>query len=195
MRRARPGDVAPIAASLARAFAHDPVACYLFPAAARREASLRRFFALQLRHHYLPRGEVFTTAERDAAALWMPPSAAPPDLARQLADVLLLAPVLRGRLLAARQLARLLAAHHPEARHYYLGTLGTDPRRQGEGRGSALLQPVLEACDRSGTEAYLECSRAGTVPFYVRHGFRVTAQVTAPAGGPTLWLMARRPRA
>jgi hypothetical protein len=32
------------------------------------------------------------------------------------------------------------------------------------------------------------------VPFYERHGFRVTGEVSIPRGGPTLWLMWRDPQ-
>jgi ribosomal protein S18 acetylase RimI-like enzyme len=192
VRRALPEDVPGLAASLARAFADDPVASYIFPDGSLRETGLRRFFTLQLRHNYLPRGEVYTTSERDGAALWLPPS---PEPAR-FSDVLAHAPLvslLAGRFLATRRLARMLVAHHPQNRHYYLGTLGTDPLHQGRGVASALLQPVLAHCDSSATPAYLECSRLENVAFYARHGFTVTCEVLAPDGGPPLWLMWRRP--
>jgi hypothetical protein len=32
------------------------------------------------------------------------------------------------------------------------------------------------------------------VPFYERHGFRVTRELTVPGGGPVLWLMWREPQ-
>lgn len=192
VRKAEATDVVAVAASLGRAFVDDPVASYIFPDAFRREERLRRFFALQLRHNYLPRGEVYTAADGSAAALWMPPS--PPDAA--FVDVLAHIPLvslLAGRFLATRQLSLLLASHHPTSSHYYLGTIGTDPSCQRRGVGSALLAPVLARCDTHQLPAYLECSRRENVPFYGRHGFAVTAEVAAPGGGPTLWLMWREP--
>ena len=192
VRRAQPADVPGLASSLARAFADDPVASYIFPDGSLRELGLRRFFTLQLVHNYLPRGEVYTTAERDGAALWLPPSPDPPRFSDLLGHAPLVS-LLAGRLLATRRLARMLVAHHPEHRHYYLGTLGTDPVHQGRGVASALLQPVLARCDDSATPAYLECSRLENVAFYARHGFSVTREVLAPEGGPPLWLMWRQP--
>lgn len=194
VRRADRSDVPAIAATLSRAFADDPVATYVFPGAAEREDRLRRFFSLQLRHNYLPRGEVYTVTDRLGAALWLPPS--PPasevgDLLAHLSLVLILA----GRLLAMRRLSVLLASHHPRRPHYYLGTIGTDPARQHRGVGSALLGPVLDRCDTDSVPAYLECSKLENVAFYRAHGFEVSEEVTAPLGGPPLWLMWRDVRA
>jgi GNAT superfamily N-acetyltransferase len=177
---------------LGRAFCDDPIAAYIFPEPHGREERLRRFFALQLRHNYLARGEVYTVDGNSAAALWMPPSPPAARLVDALAHVPLLL-LLAGRFLATRRLSLLLASHHPKARHYYLGTIGADPARQGRGLGSALLSPVLARCDTRQLPAYLECSKRENVAFYGRHGFVVTGEVAAPDGGPPLWLMWREP--
>src|SRR5205814_297309 len=81
---------------------------------------------------------------------------------------------------------------HPEDPHFYLATLGTDPGHQGEGIGSALMQPVLSMCDQEGLGAYLESSKESNIAFYSRHGFRVTEEVRMPHG-PPVWLMWREP--
>ena len=70
--------------------------------------------------------------------------------------------------------------------------LGVDPPRQGEGLGSALMQPVLELCDRERVPAYLESSKERNVDFYARHGFRVTSELRLPKG-PAMWPMWRNP--
>jgi hypothetical protein len=41
--------------------------------------------------------------------------------------------------------------------------------------------------------AYLETGTERNVSFYVRHGFRVTEELTLPKG-PPMWLMWREPR-
>jgi len=56
------------------------------------------------------------------------------------------------------------------------------------------LAAVLGRVDREGMPAYLETSKERNIAFYARHGFAVTGEVSAPAGGPTLWLMWREPR-
>jgi hypothetical protein len=54
------------------------------------------------------------------------------------------------------------------------------------------MQPVLDTCDAEGIGAYLESSKESNVPFYERHGFRVTGEIVIP-DGPTLWAMWRDP--
>lgn len=210
-RRGAPADAAHIGAVLARAFGTDPVAAYLFPDPARRASGLRRFFALQLRHSYLPRGEVWVagapagagrapadggrgaeSAVVRGAALWTRPDLAP----LRPGDVVFpfrLATLFGAHLPAARRLGRLLGAHHPGAPHWYLGTIGVEPHAQRRGLGGALLAPVLARCDAERRPAYLECSLESNLAFYERHGFSCTAEVGL-AAGPRLWLMWREPR-
>jgi GNAT superfamily N-acetyltransferase len=192
VRLAQPGDVPAVSLALGRAFADDPVASYIFPAERERVERLDRFFRVQLRHNYLPRGEVYTVCDGVAAAMWMPPSPLAPRTRDVLAH-LRLVPLLGRQFLATRELSIALASRHPAERHYYLGTIGADPSWQRRGIGSALLAPVLGRCDAQGLPAYLECSKRENIAFYGRHGFAVTGEVTAPAGGPLLWLMWREP--
>ena len=139
--RAAPQDVGLLSAALARAFDDDPLSLYLFGGPRTRAAGLARFFAIQLRHTYLRHGEVWTTADRAGAALWAPPTMPRPGGM----DLLRILPVLPYLSIWGRKtpdVVRLLAAYErarPRQAHWYLGTLGTDPDRQGQGVGSALL--------------------------------------------------------
>jgi GNAT superfamily N-acetyltransferase len=90
----------------------------------------------------------------------------------------------------ALALNRAAAEAHPGEPHWYLGILGTDPAHQGCGVASALVKPILEQCDADGVPAYLESSKRDNIPFYERHGFRVTGEVQVD-DGPTLWPMLR----
>jgi ribosomal protein S18 acetylase RimI-like enzyme len=193
--RAAPQDVGLLAGALARAFDDDPLSLYLFGGPRTRAAGLARFFTIQLRHTYLRHGEVWTTADRAGAALWAPPTMPRPggmDLLRILPVVPYLS--IWGR--KTPDVVRLLAAYErarPRQAHWYLGTLGTDPDRQGQGVGSALLRVVLDRLDLEGIPAYLESSKERNLAFYSRHGFQVTGEISTPRG-PTLWLMWREPR-
>jgi ribosomal protein S18 acetylase RimI-like enzyme len=83
---------------------------------------------------------------------------------------------------------------HPTEPHWYLAVVGTEPSRQGEGIGSALLAPVLERCDHDQVPAYLESSNEANLAFYARHGFEVTRTIDIEQGGPRIWPMWREPR-
>ena len=56
------------------------------------------------------------------------------------------------------------------------------------------MAPVLERCDDEGVPAYLESSKEKNVPYYERHGFRVTGELRLPKDGPPLWAMWRDPK-
>lgn len=192
VHRVIPGDVPTVAESLARAFDDDPISVYLFPTPTRRARGLTRFFTLQLRRTYLPRGEAYTTADLKGTAMWMPPNAPRPGT-RELVNQLPMIPILGRRLGAALRLVQMIEAKHPRTPHYYLGTLGTDPDFQGKGLGSAVLRPVLDHCDREGIGAYLESSKERNLAFYGRQGFEVTGEVVVPESDVKLWLMWREP--
>ncbi|HXQ44487.1 MAG TPA: GNAT family N-acetyltransferase [Acidimicrobiales bacterium] len=193
--QAAPGDVGVLSTVLARAFDDDPLSLYLFGRPRLRAAGLARFFSIQLRHTYLRHGEVWTTPDRAGAALWAPPTMPRPG-AMDLVRILPVAPYLSVWGRKTPDVIRLLAAYErgrPRQAHWYLGTLGTDPDRQGHGVGSALLRVVLDRLDTEGVPAHLESSKESNLSFYARHGFEVTGEITTPRG-PTLWLMWREPR-
>jgi ribosomal protein S18 acetylase RimI-like enzyme len=77
----------------------------------------------------------------------------------------------------------------PEAPHYYLGVIGTDPGMQGLGIGRQLLQSF---CDQSAGDprshgVYLETAKQSNLRFYERAGFVETARENL--GSATLWCM------
>ena len=186
-------DIPAVAAALARAFDDDPISTWLFPSPRRRATGLPRFFAIQLKAMFVPDGHSWTTPEIAGAALWTAPDKGRPSLR----EILTLAPVLPPlgrRVLTALRMIGALEREHPRSPHWYLAVLGTDPPHQRRGVGSALLEPVLARCDEEGLPAYLESSKEANVPFYRRHGFEVTKEMTLPAGGPPVWLMWREPR-
>jgi GNAT superfamily N-acetyltransferase len=193
IRRATSADIEPVSEALARAFYDDPVIRWMLPSDRRRLTQARRFFRARMRQ-LLHHDGVFTSDDRAGAALWAPPGAWEVRLGATLQLAAPLLPSLVARLPRALRGLSLVEAEHPrEPEHWYLAVLGTDPSRQGEGIGSALLQPVLDSCDADGVPAYLESSKERNVDFYSRFGFRVTTELRLPKG-PPLWPMWREPR-
>lgn len=189
-------DLPPMADALADSFHDDPVFEHVFgPGEERRARWLRPFFRSEGARHL--RGElVFTTDDHGGAAFWDPPGhwqTRPRDHLRLAVPMLL--GINRRIPRALRGLGRVEAVHRAQpADHYYLAVLGTRTALQGKGYGSALLQPMLDRCDREGVGAYLESSKERNVPFYRRHGFEVVQEIPFGPGGPTLWAMWRDPR-
>ena len=191
------GDLRATVGALARAFDDDPVMAWIFPDEAMRRRRLPPFFASTLRSVSLHQdGTEVAVAGADVlgGAIWLAPGAWRPPLRRQLTSLPASVIRLGSRLPVASATYGALVRVHPERPHWYLSGIGTDPPAQGTGVGSALLQSRLARCDAAGQPAYLESSKQSNVPFYERHGFRVTGELTVPGGGPTLWLMWRSPR-
>jgi ribosomal protein S18 acetylase RimI-like enzyme len=195
MRPMTGAEVPAAAAMLVRAFDDDPMANFIFAGDLRRRRGLHSVFATQLRRHYLPHGHVYVAGDDvAAAAVWGPPGRQRNGL-RELVELLPSAPFLVSTRM--RRVLRLLFAVdrlHPTGPHWYLATLGTEPDRQGQGLGSALLTPVLSRADHDGQPAYLESSKERNVAFYSRFGFEVVDEFRADSGGPPIWRMWRTPR-
>jgi ribosomal protein S18 acetylase RimI-like enzyme len=193
-RRASRADIPGLAAMLARAFSDDPIAEWACRPDSLRQAMLERFHATRV-GQLLAHDEVWISAERTSAALWAPPKRWRTTLRE---DVELSRGMLHPRLaprlpLIAAGLYGIERKHPLAPPHWYLAVLGTDPSFQGQGLGSAVLQPVLEQCDSDGVAAYLESSKERNIDFYARHGFRVSGQLRLPRG-PRVWPMWREPR-
>ena len=131
LRRATAEDIPRLKAVLAEAFFEDPVFGWLMPEEGKRRARLRRYFAIELRHMALPRGQVWTRSDLTGAALSTPPGAwrVPPH-----------ATLLEGgafgiHLLRAARLGSAMEWRHArEVRgpHYYVRDIGVLPRcREG----------------------------------------------------------------
>lgn len=178
---------------LARAFHDDPVTEWFYRREASRPKWIERFMAWQL-GRLIPQGQVHTTADGAGAALWALPDRWRETGADTMRLLLAVGPAMLVRLPQALRAVSGIEQHHPRERHLYLAVLGTDPSRQGEGIGSALMAPAITLCDSEGLPAYLESSKERNVDFYGRFGFRVVEELPLAKGGPPVWLMWRDPR-
>ena len=189
IRRMRAHELPAVAGTLARAFYDDPALSWTFPRDDRRMGQAERFWTIRLTH-MAPQDEIYVTDDLSAAAAWTLPGRWHVSMreTRQLGRMML------GRRLPMlfRGLQRLERAHPHAPPHFYLAVIGTDPSRQGEGLGTALLQPMLDICDGDGVCAYLESSKERNVDYYSRFGFRVLQEVRLPKG-PPMWPMWREP--
>jgi GNAT superfamily N-acetyltransferase len=195
VRRATAADRPRLARTLAAAFADDPVMTFLLPPSTpQREDRLRRLFSLDGARSERC-GGAWITADGAGAAVWFAPGRWQTGWTETLREGPSWMRALgRRTVLGARVRAVMDAHHRPLPEHWYLLYLGTEPSRQGTGLGAALLRPVLEECDRTGTPAYLEATSERNRALYARHGFADREPLRLPAGGPSLFPMWREPR-
>jgi GNAT superfamily N-acetyltransferase len=139
-------------------------------------------------------GEVYTTSDGVAAALWSPPGRWQPRPESMLAVGSEFLDVLGRNVKRAARMSECMMGAHPTEPHWYLGILGTHPDWQRRGIGGALLKPILARCDAEGLPAYLESSKEANIAFYRQFGFEVTGKLALPDRGPTLWPMWRAPK-
>jgi ribosomal protein S18 acetylase RimI-like enzyme len=194
-KRATEADRERVIDCLSAAFADDPVMCWIGRRDAKRDAGRRSMFTFLVGTLGIPGSELWTAGDYSAAALWVPPERADLKLP-WWREVALFPTVVKftgfsglARVDAFRKAAD---AHHPKDRaHFYLMTIGVDPKFQGQGLGSALLEATLAKIDAKGLPSYLESSSPKNVPLYQRHGFSVTKEFRPAPDGPPLWGMLR----
>lgn len=163
----------------------------------RARVEKRQYRAL-VKHVFVPRrsGWVSTLPDGTAAgaALWYPPGTKKHNFRETMAESLPFLPAGLTRWKEASLLERLITSNWPKEPHWYLSVLSVSPESQGQGHGSALLRPGLEAVDRDGIGCWLETQRESNIPFYARFGFQLVKRLEVEPGIP-LWTMWRPPAA
>jgi GNAT superfamily N-acetyltransferase len=189
-----------VVGALARAFYDDPLFGHFIPDAVAQTKALLAFMGAGVADA-VKFGDVWVSrvdGKIACAAVWLPPGAYPRGIRRDALTNLRGSPTFAraGRRIggAFRLLSAVDKAHHAiDVPHYYLAILGTDPRFQRSGAGSATLGPVLDRCDREGLLAYLETQKEENIAYYARHAFEVVQKVEVK-DVPPIWTLSRKPR-
>ena len=189
VRHATPSERPRCLAALVTAFAGDPLLRWMLPDPATYLAFFPRvgeFYGGRAFEH----DAAFCTDDFTAVALWLPPGVEP--------DMDALGGVMEQAVDPSRHeevfgLLEQVGHAHPEEPHWFLPAIGVDPRHQGHGYGSALLERSLEPCDQDNAIAYLEASNPRNVPLYERFGFEVVGEIQM-GSSPVVTPMVRPPR-
>jgi GNAT superfamily N-acetyltransferase len=190
LRTATDDDVSRLKSVLAAAFHEDPIFGWLMPDEATRQARLRRFFELELRHVVLTRGCAWTSSALSGAALSLPPGAWRLPTRVLFTQGPSFARAFGARLPRAAGLLSTIEQRHIREPHYYFAYVGVSPEAQGQGLGTALMRPTLDRCDEERLPAYLEASSERNAALYERLGFELQDELRF-AGSPPLRLMLR----
>jgi ribosomal protein S18 acetylase RimI-like enzyme len=86
-----------------------------------------------------------------------------------------------------------VASKIPPEPLWHLDSVAVEPRWQGHGIGSALIEFGLERTRDSNTACVLETGTPRNVALYERLGFQVWEEADSPEGGPHVWFMRRDP--
>ncbi|MGY1497654.1 GNAT family N-acetyltransferase [Streptomyces sp. QTS52] len=186
---------------LDEAFQDDPVSGWVFPDPAHRRETHPRLMAAFL-DIVLAEGRVDLAEDGTACALWLsvPADAHPEDEAdeadaEQGDDAARMREAVDPDNERVELIARLTAGIHPSGRaHEYLWMIGVAPGSQGRGLGTALVQHVLDRCDREGVAAYLEATSIRSRTLYEGLGFDLLDRPLDLPDGPRMWPMWREPR-
>ncbi|GAA2631502.1 GNAT family N-acetyltransferase [Streptomyces vastus] len=195
IRRAGEGDREAVTRLLDDAFQNDPVSSWVFPDAEDRRRRhpllMGAFLGIVLEEGY-----VDVTEDGSACALWLPvPAEAHEEGEDEDGEE-------AGKVREAvdpdneriDQIGQLTAQVHPAGTaHEYLWMIGVAPGRQNEGLGTALIQHVLDRCDREHLGAYLEASSDRSRALYERLGFTFMGRTVDLPDGPHMWPMWRDP--
>ncbi len=185
----------------ATGFYDDPVLSWVLPDDGRRTDQLHFLFGGLVDDMLPDRGAVYL-AGRACAAFWRDPTFEYGRPADQLDETLVDAPDEEpdGQpLFSADDLERLailgdvMLENHPHESHWYLNVVSTLPGHQGNGLGSAALDPGLTRCDADGCSAYLESTNPRNRTLYRRKGFVDAGEIQIP-DGPAMLQMWRDPR-
>jgi ribosomal protein S18 acetylase RimI-like enzyme len=184
-----------LAAITADAFRDDPFNLWLFGSS----EPMQRTFANLARHIYAPGGfcQILNEdGEGRAACMWLLPGDKPDGTPMAMLKTYwgLFASCGLGGLMRGKAAGDAMARRHPTEPHAYLFTVGVASAGRGRGLGRRLIEPVLDACDRTGTMAYLENSNPANRRFYASLGFERVELFHATPESPPLEAMRRVPR-
>jgi ribosomal protein S18 acetylase RimI-like enzyme len=176
-------------ATVAMAFATDPVARWVYP----KPADYLRWFPAFIRafagRSIADRTEL-VTSNYSGVALWLRPGAEPDEAAL---DKLVVDSLPAERHDEMFELFEKMGEGHPTGDHWYLPMIGVDSYRQSLGIGTGLMKIALERSDREGIPAYLESSNPRNISLYRRCGFEEVGEIRV-GGSPPLIPMLRKPQ-
>ncbi|MCE7740214.1 MAG: GNAT family N-acetyltransferase [Candidatus Heimdallarchaeota archaeon] len=190
---------------LTRAFQEDPLVCLIYPNAEER-MKFTPFLWRYLIKDGLKCGKVYSPTNKiEGVAKWLPPGKEHMGIWRSIRSGALS----MGRAMSKqkderkrstreiKQLTDIILKKHKEIMkepHWYLASIGIEPKYQGKGYGSALIKPMLEYIEKEGYPVYLETNFQGNVGLYEHLGFEVIDEMKIPETEITNWGMIKEPK-
>jgi ribosomal protein S18 acetylase RimI-like enzyme len=119
-------------------------------------------------------GEVWISDAEQACALILLPDKKKPTLNALLWDAKLALTVIGlNRISSVLGREAKIKSFHPQEPFSYLWFIGVIPELQNRGKGSLLLDEIIQESQRSKRPIYLETSVERNLPWYQNHGFEI----------------------
>jgi len=189
--------IKPAVKVLTEAFQNYPLLNYYYPDELTKKR-IAHYFVSLIVFSGIRYGEIYATSHNlEGVAVWIPSDKYPITFWRLLRSVPLSVIFGLGRY-GGNKMSHLSgyidAVHQCQApfKHWFLQTIGVNPRSQGKGLASKLIKPMLTRMDREGLPCYLETLDEHNVPLYEHLGFKVVDKATIPKTNLTNWAMLRR---
>lgn len=199
VRRLHPSELDRVKPLLVRAFHDDPLMQYAAPNETRRRKVILWLYSHNVQYG-LQYGEVYTTDDLNAVAVWLPPGHSALTLHGLLRTGYALAPFKLGwrafiRIVRYSMVKNRLHKRCGRARHWYLFLIAVDPAVQGRGVGEKLLQPILDKADAERATCFLETTNGRSLQFFKRLGFIPCDQHKVRHTTLKIWAARREPGA
>lgn len=189
VRTATKHDKDRILSALTLAFSTDPGIRWYFPAPPQFSEAFPEFTKAYGGKAF-DHEAAYYVGEYVGAALWLPPGVQPDT--DEIVGVMQEA-LSAEKLALVGEFIEQVEQSHPNDPFWELTVLGVEPAQQRKGYGTLLMEPVLEACDREETPAFLISSNVQNLSFYLRHGFEIVDTIHYPTM-PPFFPMRREPQ-
>ena len=134
-------------------------------------------------------GEVWISDDENACALILLPHKKKTTLNAALLDAKLALSVIGlNRLGPVLSRESKIKAFHPKDQFNYLWFIGVSNNFQNKGKGSQLLEDIIQDTEAKGKPIYLETSVERNIPWYKKHGFEIFQTLDF---GYTLYMLRR----
>jgi uncharacterized protein YhfF/GNAT superfamily N-acetyltransferase len=189
---AGPDAVPGLAALLARAFAHDPMATWPMAGGDQLHERVRTMFQV-VDEAFAGAGWLWSAADGLGVMALVPPGAREREATLLDGIAPRLAPLFADGGERYERFWAWIGTHQPDEPHWLLDQLAVEPDAHGRGIGGALLREAIARATGDGRPLVLETAMAANVPLYEHHGFRIVDEGEAPGGGPHVWFLRREP--
>jgi ribosomal protein S18 acetylase RimI-like enzyme len=184
---------------LSKAFKDDPFNTYAFPDPGERAKKMPYAYQFLLRY-YISHGKCYITSSKvEGVAVWIHSDNLGTSSLRMITSGAIWPAMKMGMDTNRRMqvLSNYIEKKHRQLvpdKHWYLFLIGVDPKHQGKGYASQLLNGMLSEIDREGLPCYLETEVKKNAPIYRHFGFDVIDEFTIPNTNVNLIAMLRQPK-